>query len=425
MRSLLFILCIVFAYTGFTQNNNYSTGLIFASQDELLGIPLASTPYSGSELPQTVDLSSKLPSPGHQGKQSSCVAWAIGYALKAYQEFIETNSLIYFSPAFIYNQINNGRDGGSRIMDALNLVSQQGLCTWNDMPYDQNDYRTQPSATARANAKTYKIDYWRQVNIRDVKEVKAQVNSGYPVIIAANIDQGFENLNMYNEQSIWKQRLGSERGGHAILVVGYDDSKNAFKIINSWGTNWGQNGYGWIDYNYFPQVVREGYVAKDARNGTPTEEPEVEPVTPVKPTEDLPVTFYNTDVIHNEVDATYGYGMRINGHVNIPAGKGNTFMVVAHFYLSNSVIPVVSEISPMFADIYGNAATGTQTFQVQKGVTNSWTVFIPYNAFRVNTGYYWGNQYFPQTTYLYAIPTLFIDGFGVAKGEAINFYVNR
>jgi len=429
MKKVLIIFCIVLLSIGTSFGQTYSTGLKFATPEQLRGIPLASTPYSGSGLPKVVDLSANLPTPGHQGSQRSCTAWAVGYALKAYQEFIETSTRIYFSPSFIYNQINNGRDGGSRVMDALNLISEQGSCTWDDMPYNQNDFRTQPSHSAITKAKKYKIDYWRQVNVRDRKEIKAQINAGYPVVIGAVIDEGFEKLRQYNAESMWKQNIGATKGGHAMLIVGYDDYKNAFRIINSWGTDWGDKGYAWIDYIYFPQVVREGYVAKDAKNGFSPEvrnvRPNIKHVKPVTPTADLPIKFHNTNVIHNESDATYGSGMRINGVLNIPAGKGNTYMVVTHFYLSNSVIPVGSTTSPMYADINGNAATGTQAYTIGNGVNSNWSVFIPYNAFNVNSGYYWGNQYFQQTTYLYAIPTLFIDGFGVAKGEAINFYVNR
>ncbi len=38
--------------------------------------------------------------------------------------------------------------------------------------------------------------------------------------------------------------------GHAVCLVGYDDNKNAFKFINSWGTSWGIDGYGWISYDF-------------------------------------------------------------------------------------------------------------------------------------------------------------------------------
>jgi C1A family cysteine protease len=39
-----------------------------------------------------------------------------------------------------------------------------------------------------------------------------------------------------------------------MVIVGYDDSKNAWRVMNSWGASWCENGYGWIDYNFFPQT---------------------------------------------------------------------------------------------------------------------------------------------------------------------------
>ena len=48
----------------------------------------------------------------------------------------------------------------------------------------------------------------------------------------------------------------SVQGGHAVVAIGYDDSrkigkhKGALKIRNSWGTGWGEVGYGWLPYAY-------------------------------------------------------------------------------------------------------------------------------------------------------------------------------
>ena len=50
-------------------------------------------------------------------------------------------------------------------------------------------------------------------------------------------------------------------GGHAQCVVGYDDAKygGAFLIMNSWGPQWGNNGFAWVRYKHFKYFVREAY----------------------------------------------------------------------------------------------------------------------------------------------------------------------
>ena len=155
-------------------------GLRFATPEQLRGVPLAYTPFSGASMPPSVDLSTKLPSPGQQGNQNSCVGWTVAYALKSFQEYEEekrpftkgdgTKDLNrHFSPAFIYNQINGGRDGGSLFVDALNVLSQTGAVPLSVMPYKETDFTSKPTADQIRRAKVYRIDTWRQVNIADIK----------------------------------------------------------------------------------------------------------------------------------------------------------------------------------------------------------------------------------------------------------------
>ena len=47
---------------------------------------------------------------------------------------------------------------------------------------------------------------------------------------------------------------------HAILIVGYNDEIGAFKFVNSWGANWGNQGYGWLTYDYFLPENHELFV---------------------------------------------------------------------------------------------------------------------------------------------------------------------
>ena len=69
-------------------------------------------------------------SPAIRDNQNSCVAWALGYAIKSYQERVELGWSLEppehrFSPAYIYNQLNGGQDHGLIYNDALELRRQR------------------------------------------------------------------------------------------------------------------------------------------------------------------------------------------------------------------------------------------------------------------------------------------------------------
>lgn len=434
MIRLLIFLILQFSFIA-TYGQEYSLGLKFTPPEKLQGIPLASTPFSGNNLPESIDLSNKMPPAGNQGKQSSCVGWAVGYACKSYQERLEegktflinglTNKDAVFSPAFIYNQINNGVDGGSSFVDALNLVSQQGAVKWVDMPYNENDFISKPNDEIKSKAKIYRIDFWRRVNFYDIKEVKAQLNAGYPVIIGAMIDQGFldNGRNTFGEDFTWSSYNGSQLGGHAMLVVGFDDNRSAFKVLNSWGLNWGNNGYCWISYSLFTNTVREAYVMKDATN-----EINNEPTKIIidNPTKELSAEFNVVNVQHNIFDPSYGKVMRFFGNVVLPDGIGSKVQVVIKFYLNdgnnNKGIPI-SSYSPYFMMPDGSAACGTPKVKVKEGFQN-WFASIPYQSLNVPRGVYNFGQYQPITTYLIAEPILYIDDFAVETGKLIPFFVS-
>jgi len=95
--------------------------------------------------------------------------------------------------------------------------------------------------------------------------VKAQLNAGYPVLIGVMADDGLIGL---RRDAVWGAPSGTARGGHALPIVGYDDSKNAFRFMNSWGTGWPDGGFAWVDYTFFRSVVREAFVAKNAADTT-------------------------------------------------------------------------------------------------------------------------------------------------------------
>jgi hypothetical protein len=85
-----------------------------------------------------------------------------------------------------------------------------------------------------------------------VEELKSWIYSGFPIWFGVSVDQGFMNL---KAGKVWSKAKGKDEGGHAMVLVGFDNAKNAFKIANSWGTDWADAGYGWVDYNYFVKLL--------------------------------------------------------------------------------------------------------------------------------------------------------------------------
>ena len=232
--------------------------------------------------PPSIDLSINFPSPGDQGRQSSCVGWAAAYALKSYQEKIEIGWSLntpshLFSPAFLYNQINDGRDQGSYIHEALDLIVNKGAATLDTMPYSDNDFLTQPPSAAFNEAAQYKALSWSRVN--DTSQVKAALANKKPVIGGITVFQ--QLMDLKGEDSVYNTASGENLGGHAVTLVGYDDNRygGAFKVINSWSRNWGDNGFFWMPYDFAARgILSEAYVLEDAENQV-TPEPE-DPTTP-------------------------------------------------------------------------------------------------------------------------------------------------
>ena len=251
------------------QNLSYSLGSqpipqgLWASLDGATAVP-------GSSPSSAVDLSSWFPKPGYQGNQNSCVGWAVAYGTKSYQENYERNWGTdapgkIFSPAFIYNQINGGRDAGSSLVKAVDLIKNIGAATFQTMPYDPEDFKTQPSDAALAEASQYPAQTYEVLDAKNIDSIKAILSSKNPVIIGMKISENF----MTYKSGVYSQVSGSALGGHAMVVVGFDDQKKAFKILNSWSDKWGEKGYAWVDFQVFASTVHTAVVMKDQAEARP------------------------------------------------------------------------------------------------------------------------------------------------------------
>lgn len=211
-------------------------GLSPAPQSSLANVsPFGTALYLGT-MPSSFSL--QMPAVGNQGREGSCVAWAVAYAAHSYQMPNQpTNNNVIRSPEYVYNQIKvAGCESGSFFVNtagykgALNLLKDEGVCSWNDMPYTDASCNTLPNSIQRQKAQEGKIKNFSVVSNYATANLKSILLNNNPIIIGARLDDGFMRA---NSSFIWKNSSGGFVGNHAMVVCGYDDSKNAFRIINS------------------------------------------------------------------------------------------------------------------------------------------------------------------------------------------------
>jgi hypothetical protein len=201
----------------------------------------------------------KMPPVQNQGGEGSCVPFATGYAARSVEYYYQTKATSYsystnlFSPEFLYNATKIGDCGsGTSILRTLEYLKNIGICTWQSMPYSSTDgCSLMPNSTQLAAAANYRINSYSAVYKSDVIAIKNLLAMNHPLVIMVALDGSFP---MAGPGFIWKSYSGLGGFNHALTICGYDDSKQAFKVMSSWGTNWGDSGYSWIDYDFLQQT---------------------------------------------------------------------------------------------------------------------------------------------------------------------------
>jgi len=226
-----------------------------------------------------------LPPVASQGQQNSCVGWAVGYYFKSYQENKENNRTSesekaqasnLCSPAYIYNMTHEKNDGGSYFSDSFRVLKDFGCASLADIPYSDQDYLSWPDENDFNNAIPKKTntqsggDYnWLKMDSDTaLNQVKQRLLNGDLVTIGINIYNYFYSLENYNYTYTIADTTGDSLGGHGLAIVGYDDTKvtndgtGAFRLVNSWGTDWGDSGYFWMSYEAvkYDSDLSHGYV---------------------------------------------------------------------------------------------------------------------------------------------------------------------
>ena len=189
-----------------------------------------------------------------QGDLGSCQGNAItnAYELQVRRlypdKFVELSRLfVYYNSRLLDNSVME--DAGAYIRDGMKAVKRFGICSEKLWPYDITKFNVRPTDECYADALARTITAYQSLTTLD--EVRQAVNDNKPVVIGITVYDSFNNVSRYNP--VMQTPSEDEKdsgGGHAMTIVGYDMPKKQFLVKNSFGTKWGDRGYGWLPFDY-------------------------------------------------------------------------------------------------------------------------------------------------------------------------------
>lgn len=284
---LLFLLSIsstTFTQTGWLENEK--------DYEKILKKNLKAT--FGTKLPAKIDLSKYAPSVIHQDDSGVCVGMSTAYYMRTILEAISKNitdkdeiDKLAYSPSYLYNLIKTENDPdckkGAEFKRAFDSLKVRGIATYaqQKFPNCSNDL------SMKVNPESKIIDYVRLFSLADGSEntdliTKKALSENTPVVVGFMLTESINQLNqngfwknlwrkimaffgvkVFEEIGLWKPQNSRNTGGHAVCIVGYDDAKfgGAFKIINSWGKNFGEEGFFWVRYVDYKKQVKNAFQA--------------------------------------------------------------------------------------------------------------------------------------------------------------------
>ncbi|MFL5784801.1 MAG: PKD domain-containing protein [Bacteriovoracaceae bacterium] len=242
------------------------------------GATATGTDFFAGTVPAAIDNSLLAAFPPIRSQTvNNCVGWAMGYYQHSHNLALTlgyanntTDQTNKCSAKFLYNMINNGVDNGAYFSDAFSMLQKHGCISNANFPensdyksWDTNPDHWQAGIPGRTNAVQYIYNVDTQTGLDQIKQL---LTNGYVVTYGTYINSWVYSTIKTGTGAGQKVMtyMNGQNGGHAMTIVGYDDSswvdlnnnnvvdageKGVLKIANSWGTTWGNAGFMWIAYD--------------------------------------------------------------------------------------------------------------------------------------------------------------------------------
>ena len=202
-------------------------------------------------LPLAVNLRVKCPPVLDQGQLGSCTANAIA-GIHRFCQMVQKETVFPPSRLFVYYNERAlegtvSSDSGAQIRDGFKTINQKGVCSEVLWPYNIAKFKTKPPVACYSDGMKHQTLQYSSLSQTEAA-LKGCLADGFPVVFGFSVYNSFESNTVAKTGIVPMPKKGEALlGGHAVLLVGYNDTQ--WIVMNSWGTGWGDKGY-----CYFPKA---------------------------------------------------------------------------------------------------------------------------------------------------------------------------
>lgn len=188
-----------------------------------------------------------------QGKQSACAS----FSLVSVFEYFLANEIapLDLSEAYVYYNAreksgDTNKDEGTTLQNIIKAMTDNGVCVEELCPYDEEKYSEKPDEEAYQDGHKRKINSAKNVPVK-IDVIKSAIIEGYPVVASFRVfDSLAKNVGGFVPLPTEQERACEKKVFHAMVICGYSDKEGYFIVRNSWGTQFGDNGYCYMPYAY-------------------------------------------------------------------------------------------------------------------------------------------------------------------------------
>jgi len=205
-----------------------------------------------------------------QGAIGSCTANAAATAFsflnkkKTRQHFIPSRLFIYYNTRSLEGTLDE--DSGATLRNTMRSLRVWGACSESLWIYDPRLLFKKPLPKSYIDAEKHQTLLYTRVPLT-VPQMKSVLVKGIPFVMGIAVYSSFMASKTEHTGKVPYPDVATEEllGGHAICIIGYSDTRQAFLARNSWGADWGNSGNFWLPYTYAtdPTLSFDAWVIAD------------------------------------------------------------------------------------------------------------------------------------------------------------------